>query len=1150
MRKINNYTKSKISKLANIFFTKKSHPKGGVQLIASLYALKPNAREKIIEKLKKYPGFVDLHTIYTEDEVHFLLDNFEYIFREYCDHLSGPFLSADPKDLGGLISSLLKPATEDTRTFIPYVGLNYAIMNNGKGKHDLVLTKMDDPILDIAEEELCIDSVTRITSHPADYIESSVNSGKKYDKIIAIQVFAADPNDMDLLTYDGNFSQELINMASGMLENGGEMAVLIKETACYNRELRAFRQFLVEHSDLYKTTVLRIPISNAPTPCNGCLILVEKNFSHTYHRAICFGDMDHSKFKIRKGNGSYILNTAEIASAFKCEDPKFFIKKAMQELKEGYDLMPTHYPIDEEYRLTSLIQSYISKGMFSGTKSARTLIASLYNLIEQRNQAYINVLKPLIHDLTDNFSEENIQFLLRKFDKVVEFCYNGNHLSGNYEKLTNDYLDLIQTLCFNTGYNRRHNLLLPFGDLTLARACSNSSIMVLSTIEDSKIEWAIAHILKESLSFDVRSFGINKQVYDSVSYDNIIARPNPYGDTHEIINTIIDCIDHKLTDAGTMAILLPRDAAYTSKWMPLREYLAQGREDINVGVISLKIPTSGTPFYEYLVIVEKNEYYDFYTRYSNFYTRDHRIVFVDADKEDFLLSNAEVGCYGLKVQSIIEAIQKHDEKSIISVPSDKLDKGFNFLAARYFRKKAIPRSKAALGKVVYLKDIIRHIPRTEETLVDNGARSDIYLTNQALSDNYLGCRIKLDSIESRSVKLNYTAANGGYVSFANGKVLVGKIDDEPQDRYVGIEKSISHFTVDTNVTSLDYVLKVLSEEDYVAKQAKCLIKGYKIADEYLHADDLLEIRIVLPSLEEQNRQLLEDSKKGYEDKSEEVRRNFEIFRKNMHMQKHKIGQTIGALSSWINLVNYARHLGNGIIEDCAIVIPEYKTSAQEIFDKLTRTAEKLRREILALDSSYGIEKDLEDIALADFLDEYIDTNVWNGFDIVWNSAAHRYAKDIPMIVFDDSDMPRVKAEVRPNEFTVKAGDPKEYIRCTYQSLETILDNIIANARAHGFKQRDKKYQIKFDIEEKYDKVILSVSNNGEPLHSSMESSEVYTYGQTSGDENHSGIGCYQIKEYMDTLKGDVEIISTPNEEFTVTYKLTFVNANPSETINL
>ena len=90
MENMSNYIKGRISKLANIFFSKRTYPKNGTQFIVSVYAAMPDANEKIIQKIKTYPGIVDLNSLYTSDEISFLVENFAYIFKEYHSFLK-PF---------------------------------------------------------------------------------------------------------------------------------------------------------------------------------------------------------------------------------------------------------------------------------------------------------------------------------------------------------------------------------------------------------------------------------------------------------------------------------------------------------------------------------------------------------------------------------------------------------------------------------------------------------------------------------------------------------------------------------------------------------------------------------------------------------------------------------------------------------------------------------------------------------------------------------------------------------------------------------------------------------------------------------------------------------------------------------------------------
>ena len=79
--------------------------------------------------------------------------------------------------------------------------------------------------------------------------------------------------------------------------------------------------------------------------------------------------------------------------------------------------------------------------------------------------------------------------------------------------------------------------------------------------------------------------------------------------------------------------------------------------------------------------------------------------------------------------------------------------------------------------------------------------------------------------------------------------------------------------------------------------------------------------------------------------------------------------------------------------------------------------------------------------------------------------------------------------------------------------------------------------------------MIAISNNGEPIKD-LTSQEVLTYGLTTEharttdvSQSHFGIGGYEIKKLMTEFNGDVEVISTPDEEFTVTYRLVFHNTN-------
>ena len=49
----------------------------------------------------------------------------------------------------------------------------------------------------------------------------------------------------------------------------------------------------------------------------------------------------------------------------------------------------------------------------------------------------------------------------------------------------------------------------------------------------------------------------------------------------------------------------------------------------------------------------------------------------------------------------------------------------------------------------------------------------------------------------------------------------------------------------------------------------------------------------------------------------------------------------------------------------------------------------------------------------------------------------------------------------------------------------------------------------------------------------------YGYSATLNHDGHCGLGGYEVAETMRTFGGSVEVLSTPGEKYTVTYRLRF-----------
>ena len=109
-----------------------------------------------------------------------------------------------------------------------------------------------------------------------------------------------------------------------------------------------------------------------------------------------------------------------------------------------------------------------------------------------------------------------------------------------------------------------------------------------------------------------------------------------------------------------------------------------------------------------------------------------------------------------------------------------------------------------------------------------------------------------------------------------------------------------------------------------------------------------------------------------------------------------------------------------------------------------------------------------------------------------------------------------------------------------RALQQVFDNIIANAREHGFTDKSRKdYVVKTSWNTDGLNMHIEIANNGVALPSDLNTDLLLEYGYTTAlnQHGHAGIGGGEMAEIMHKFGGNVRIISTPDKRFTVTYVL-------------
>ena len=209
-----------------------------------------------------------------------------------------------------------------------------------------------------------------------------------------------------------------------------------------------------------------------------------------------------------------------------------------------------------------------------------------------------------------------------------------------------------------------------------------------------------------------------------------------------------------------------------------------------------------------------------------------------------------------------------------------------------------------------------------------------------------------------------------------------------------------------------------------------------------------------------------------------------------------------------------------------------KTTVGEVFDGISQKLNDMMPaldHIADIDYSFGLSEWIDQEA---FINDYItkNENGWLNFMPIkdWIPGENTLRTDIK--------------DPKTNRIINKKGEPIDMLFFPKRALEKVLDNIVANAMAHGFTDTNRNdYHLKFSWEKNDFSLIIKVENNGTPIPTDRDTASLLKYGVSSSlhHDCHNGIGCHEIDDIMQRYEGSVRIVSTPDEEFTVKYVLTF-----------
>ncbi len=777
----------------------------------------------------------------------------------------------------------------------------------------------------------------------------------------------------------------------------------------------------------------------------------------------------------------------------------------------------------------NIIRQFVNvrrKKSILSTDPFKELMVSIYAKSPNSSNKALNILSGYKVDLESFITEENIASLQAEYPDVIRYCYENDgkdgiltHNPANSMKLPSTLLDLCMAIA---NCKPESKVYLPFaGEGQFAYYNPDCSF---DGFELSPQSWAISQILfsSQNIKADI-TLGDGRVIEDEPSttqkkYDYIFAFP-PFLSGKEgksVIKTLFYLAEHALDDNGEMYCILPMSFCYASfGWGELRELLFDSAAQYDALVISL--PSLFWPVATVkpcLLQLCQNG-------------KGH-VMLMDATDKSFSALRDEANYNDtLKVKSIIESIEKQDEQFVWIGNAQDLTGDYNLTPSRYLVSNYLPKPKAG-EKLVPIKDLIDFVPFAKKGKAENEAP---LLGIKELSFNYLNCDITKNSVPTKSnigfARLTQDCLLAGFIG---NKFKVGRITGLGEENSVTLRAEVFAFTLKNNDVTEDFLLRSILSENCTT-QAIALSSGVVISR--LRAKDFENIQIIVPSLEEQERLCKEDTRVSLTESERKQLDSADEFRKDIHMKKHTIGQTLFSLNNWWKVLQKARKEGNGVVADSAIVGINTMIPVTAIYENLQQTITKLQQQISKFDVGYGMQ--VENIPLTTFIEEYISNHQSPLFDFKYDKEQHLAEKDIADIDVESEP----DTLITSGKNILKAGDPLEYARFAPEALTIVFNNIVSNACCHGFAGRDSDNHIRIELNLEGDDYVITIANNGKPIHSEISSEDVFTYGRTSQNgNNHFGIGGYEIRKLMREFNGDVGLIIDPTDEFCVSYKLT------------
>ncbi len=785
---------------------------------------------------------------------------------------------------------------------------------------------------------------------------------------------------------------------------------------------------------------------------------------------------------------------------------------------------------DARFNVSDLVSRYQflahQGGIFN--KSGLGLLAEAYRIAAGNwaKPEVLNILSEYEYK-RDVLSQEELAYLSKHINEVFALVISSNGITFHPSDGFVQPQEVTDFMCKMASFPENVTVYNPFaGADSYAIALPNPVVGE----EINRTTWALGQIRLFANFAEKRADITLGDSFESMQsnekFSAIITSPVYLMDEGHEISDVVRMLYGKLEDGGKLACIVSANFLFRkdNKVRTVRESLIKDKAIASIVMLPSNIFTGSSIAQAAIVLTKGIENEEIHFGDASGHTRFAKSVYraTTFDLESFM------DAFIADIEDTHEGYEPCEDQTGIAVSYDKLV-GSDLTPSLYLA----PKPKNG----VPLSDLVEEVPE----LRGKDISAEYFLTGSSIPaamhrKPFVPVKVE-DGKVSTAKKHVQVPENAVILAIVSGNIRT--VYTEGFTGKIAFPAGFIKVLKPINGISAKYLAAVLSTK-IVADQIKAQTVGLTIPR--LNKLNLSQILVPMhDTVEEREKLIAEVLSSEMSDLEGELQETLDSQKREVRSTRHAMIQTLSALSSnWEQLKMFAELHEDGIkLSDTIgrinpISVKDLMGSIGYAMSTLQRQVESLRFE----KPDWG--KDTE-INPYKFINDYIATHSSPSVRMV--NIGNDNVADFPY--FDDET----------GDAKYHHTDDAEIFYAPVRLLERIFNNIVANAKAHGFNADSTNNEIRFDWKSEDGGIVITIANNGRPLKEGVSGEDVLMSGFTTAlNENasdgtlHSGQGGFEIKSLMEGL-GAVEVISQPDAEFPVIYKLTFEKTN-FETIDL